>query len=63
MLLIHDLVERRRSQVLIATHAPILMAYPGALLDQLDAGGIISRITPDLLADPERYINNLFAGE
>ena len=62
--LIHDLAERRRSQFVIATHSPILMAYPGALLYQLDAAGIASvryqdtehyRITRDFLADPERF--------
>ncbi|HZJ64931.1 MAG TPA: AAA family ATPase [Kofleriaceae bacterium] len=66
---IHELAERRRSQFLIATHSPILMAYPGALLYQLDAAGIAPvryqdtehyRITRDFLADPERYFKHLF---
>ena len=67
--LIHDLAERRGSQFLIATHSPILMAYPGALLYQLDAAGIAPvryqdtehyRITRDFLADPERFFKHLF---
>ena len=36
---IHNLV-RQRSQLLIATHSPILLAYPHALLYRLDAAGI-----------------------
>ena len=36
---IRDLV-RMRSQFVIATHSPILMAYPGARILQLDEGGI-----------------------
>ena len=67
--LIHDLAEHRGSQFLIATHSPILMAYPGALLYQLDAAGIAPvryhdtehyRITRDFLADPERFFKHLF---
>jgi predicted ATPase len=67
--LIHDLAERRRSQFVIATHSPILMAYPGALLYQLDTAGIAPvryqdtehyRITRDFLADPERFFKHLF---
>ena len=67
--LIHDLAERRSSQFVIATHSPILMAYPGALLYQLDAAGIATvryhdtehyRITRDFLADPERFFKHLF---
>jgi predicted ATPase len=38
--IIFDLVERRRSQFLIATHSPILMAYPGARIYQLGSDGL-----------------------
>jgi len=67
--LIHDLAEHRGSQFVIATHSPILMAYPGALLYQLDAAGIAPvryhdtehyRITRGFLADPERFFKHLF---
>ena len=68
--LIHDLAARGRAQFVIATHSPILMAYPGALLYQLDAGGIAPvgyhdtehyRITRDFLANPESFFRHLFA--
>jgi len=37
--LLHDYVERG-CQFVIATHSPIIMAYPDACICQLDAGGI-----------------------
>ncbi len=69
--LMHDLIERRGSQFLIATHSPILMAYPGAAIHLLDAAGMRPvayeetdhyRITRDFLVDPPRYLRRLFAG-
>lgn len=68
--LIFDLVERRRSQFLIATHSPILMAYPGARIYQLGLDGLSPvtyletehyQITRDFLADPARFFKHLFA--
>jgi predicted ATPase len=67
--IIHDLVEERASQFVIATHSPILMAYPNALIYRLGAGGIERvayedtehyRITRDFLNSPERYFKSLF---
>jgi predicted ATPase len=67
--IIHDLVEERASQLVIATHSPILMAYPKALIYRLGAGGIERvayedtehyRITRDFLGSPERYFKTLF---
>jgi len=68
--IIHDLVERRHSQFIIATHSPILMAYPNALLYRLGADGMARvayeetehyTITRDFLNAPERYFKTLFA--
>jgi predicted ATPase len=69
--LMYDLVERHRSQFLVATHSPILMAYPGAAIHHLDASGGIRRIayedtdhyqiTKDFLDNRERYFKHLFA--
>jgi predicted ATPase len=71
--LMHDLVERRRSQFLVATHSPILMAYPGATIHHLDAAGGMRRIayeetehyrlTRDFLDNRERYFKHLFADD
>jgi predicted ATPase len=67
--LLHEHVEERASQFIIATHSPILMAYPNALIYQLGAGAIERvayedtehyRITRDFLSSPERFFKNLF---
>jgi predicted ATPase len=66
--LLFDLVENRRSQLLIASHSPILMAYPGATIYRLDSEGISQvryeqtehyQITRDFLADPTRFFKHL----
>jgi predicted ATPase len=68
--IIHDLVEHRRSQFVIATHSPILMAYPGARIYQLGPDGMARiayeqtehyQITRDFLADPSRFFKHLFS--
>jgi len=48
---IHQLVQAR-SQFVIATHSPILMAYPNAVIYQIEAAGL-ERV---LLEDTEHYI-------
>lgn len=67
---LHDLVERRASQLVIATHSPILLAYPGARLYHLDGDGLRPiayedtehvQVTRDFLLAPERYFRHLFA--
>ena len=67
--ILHDLVERRRSQFLIATHSPILMAYPCARIYQLGHEGIAQvayedtehyKVTRDFLAHPEQFFKHLF---
>jgi len=67
--IIHELVEERTSQFVIATHSPILMAYPNARIYQLGPSGIERvayedtehfRITRDFLSSPERFFKTLF---
>jgi len=67
--ILHDLIEARDSQLVIATHSPILMAYPNARIYELGATGIERiayedtehyRITRDFLSAPERYFKTLF---
>lgn len=69
-LLVHirDLVERD-SQFIIATHSPILMAYPGACIYQLSEQGIRRtqyrdtehyQLTRRFLENPERMLDLLF---
>ena len=70
------LCEMRRlveldSQFLIATHSPILMAYPGARLYQLGETGVHAvdyretehyQLTKRFLEDPERMLHYLLMG-
>jgi len=64
---IHDLV-RQESQFIIATHSPILMAYPDAYIYQCDGEGIRRiayeetehfQVTRDFLANPQRMLDIL----
>jgi predicted ATPase len=64
----HDLVEDG-SQFIVATHAPIVMAYPGATIYYLDARGITKvayeetehvSLTREFLSNRERYLARLF---
>lgn len=66
---IHRLASDEDSQFIIATHSPILLAYPGALIYQFGEDGISPtaykdcepyRLTKEFLAQPERYLAHLF---
>lgn len=70
LVLIDRLVRQRASQLVIATHSPILLAYPGALIYELSERGIAPvayettehfRVTRDFLADPGAYLHHLVA--
>jgi predicted ATPase len=65
---IYDLVGEK-SQFIIATHSPILMAYPDAFIYQFSANGIERvayeqtehfQITRDFLKNPQRMLEILF---
>lgn len=67
--IIHDLVTPGHAQFLIATHSPILLSYPGAVLFSLDGESIKEidyrdtqhfLITRDFLNSPERFYKHLF---
>lgn len=66
---LHDLV-RNGSQFLIATHSPILMAYPNAVIYECGAHGIGKvqyedtehyRVMHDFIANPQRMLKVLLA--
>jgi predicted ATPase len=71
LVLINQLVNEGGSQFVIATHSPILMAYPDATIYQLSAEGGISpigyedtehfRVTRDFLNNREAYLRELFS--
>jgi predicted ATPase len=59
-----------RSQFVIATHSPILMAFPGATIYECTPDGLQPvayddldhvRLTRSFLEDPERFLRHLFA--
>ena len=65
----HDLV-RRDSQLILCTHSPILMAYPGAQILLLSDDGIKPvayrdtehyKITKQFLDDPDKMLHYLFS--
>ncbi len=68
-----DTMRRETSQVIIATHSPLLVALPGATLLQLGEDGIASVASHDdlelvkhwraFLAGPGRYLRHLIDGE
>lgn len=67
---IHQLVTKG-SQFVIATHSPILMAFPGALILSLDRDGINEvaykdtehyTVTRAFLQNPERMLSDIFKG-
>ncbi|RYD39345.1 MAG: AAA family ATPase, partial [Verrucomicrobiaceae bacterium] len=64
----HDLI-REKSQFIIATHSPILMAYPDAWIYECTSSGVQRvayedtehyRITRNFLSNPERTLKILF---
>jgi predicted ATPase len=67
--IIHDLATPGHAQFLIATHSPIILSYPGAVLFDLDGDGIEEiayrdtqhfLITRDFLNAPDRFFKHLF---
>jgi len=60
---------RQKAQFIIATHSPIIMAFPGAVIYNFDGQKVKQvkyeeiehvRITKSFLENPERYLNYLF---
>jgi predicted ATPase len=67
--ILHRLTASREAQFVIATHSPMLLAFPGATVLSLDDGVIEPvdyrdtehyRITRDFLTAPERFFRYLF---
>src|SRR5437867_8229713 len=68
--IIHELETPAHAQFLIATHSPIILSYPGAVLFSLDGDSIREvsyretdhyLLTRDFLNSPERYFKTLFS--
>ena len=65
---VSDMGEVRDTQFIIATHSPILMAFPGVTIYSLDGGYVHEvaladtphyQITRGILEAPERYWKHL----
>ncbi|WP_438020312.1 AAA family ATPase [Sorangium sp. So ce315] len=68
----HELIERGRSQFIIATHSPIVLAYPAATIYRLSEDGIAQvayeetehfALTRDFLLHRDRFFRELFRGD
>lgn len=68
MVAMNELIKQG-SQFIIATHSPILLAFPQATIYELSTNGINKtayetiphvQITRDFLSDPKQYLNKLF---
>ena len=62
------MVEEESAQLIIATHSPLLLAFPGARIMQFDGTGIHETPYKDLehvtlvrsfLANPDRFLRDL----
>lgn len=67
--IIYDLVKEGKAQFIIASHSPILMAYPGATIYSFEEDGLNCveyeetdhyRLTKAFLDNRERFFNHLF---
>jgi predicted ATPase len=70
--LLHSMEQSGKCQFIIATHSPILLAYPDATIHLFTTEGVHGvryedtehyRVTKDFLDSPERFFKHLFAGE
>jgi predicted ATPase len=66
--LLKQMVEEQEAQFIIATHSPILMAYPGAQILSFDETPVAPvdyadlqhvNLTRDFLSDPESFLRHL----
>jgi len=70
LVIINQLCKDFNTQFIIATHSPILLAYPGATIYSCDGDRLKKvayadtehyRITKDFLNNPDLYLKNLFS--
>jgi predicted ATPase len=63
-----EMVEQKQAQFIVATHSPILMAYPGATIYSFNEGAIRRvayeelehvTVTRDFLNNPEQFLKHL----
>lgn len=68
--IIHDLCKNPESQFIIATHSPILLAYPNSVIYSCDGGELQTiqykdtkhyELTKGFLDNPDQYLKHLFS--
>lgn len=69
MIIINDMCKNSDAQFIIATHSPILLAYPNATIYSCDSTALLPiqyvdtdhyKITKQFLDNPERYMHHMF---
>lgn len=69
MIIINDMCKNSNTQFIIATHSPILLAYPGATIYSCDSNELVTidyvdtkhyKITKQFLDNPDRYMRHMF---
>lgn len=72
LVLINELEKSGKAQFIIATHSPIILSYPGAVLFSLDGDNLEEVdyketdhyiVTRDFLLHPEKFFKHLFSNE
>ena len=72
LVIIHEMCKKSNAQFIIATHSPLLLAYPNATIYSCDSSKLTSvgyadtkhyQITRDFLDNPSRYLHHLFNDE
>jgi predicted ATPase len=69
MSIMNNLINNNNSQFIIATHSPMLLCFPNAIIYELNENGFAQieyheaehyKLTKDFLNNPERYFKYLF---
>ncbi len=69
MVIIHEMCKRSNAQFIIATHSPLLLAYPAATIYSCDSDALTTipyaetkhyQITKQFLDNPDYYLHHLF---
>ncbi len=72
MAIMHDLCKNPDAQFVIATHSPILLAYPNATIYSFDSGSLHRvdykdtnhyQVTKGFLDNPDKYFEHLFEND
>lgn len=70
LIIINEMCKHKESQFIIATHSPLLLAYPGATIYSCDGDRLKAvsyeqtehyNLTKRFLDNPERYVQRLFS--